>query len=219
MNSGLISAVQRDEKQKNRYHIYIDDTWAFSVHQDILIKYNLFKGTVIDAGLYDEVLQAEERHKAYLSALRLLGIRPRTAQQLEQHLTRKGHTSEIAREVRTACERQGYIDDWEYARRWVAERMRNRPRGKYALKMELLQKGIGNDIVESVLSDLDQREELMAARRWLEKRLRRNPSPLTPQEEQKLLLALMRKGFSHAVVHAIRQELSSRGGCIPEGDE
>ncbi|WP_126426547.1 RecX family transcriptional regulator [Brevibacillus marinus] len=219
MNSGLISAVQRDAKQKNRYHVYVDDTWAFSVHQDILVKYRLLQGTAIDADLYAEVLQAEERHKAYLAALRLLGARARTARQLEQCLTHKGYAPEIAREVRTACEQQGYLDDREFARRWVDERLRSRPRGKYALKMELLQQGIDKEIAESVLAALDQRQELTAARRWLAKRLRKIRTPVTPQEAQKLLLALQRKGFSPAVVQAMKKELSSSAECPEELDE
>ncbi|MBO8162542.1 MAG: RecX family transcriptional regulator [Brevibacillus sp.] len=208
MSSGLISAVRRDTKQRDRYHIYIDGEFAFSVHEDILIKYNLLKGTPVDGGLHEEVLQAEERHKAYLTALRLLGIRPRTAAQLEQYLTDKGYSSAIAREVRLLCEERGYIDDRDYARRWVAERIRNRPRGRYALKMELMQKGISMDIAEAALSELDQREELEAARRWLSKRLRREAElPSDSRQLQKILVALTRKGFSHAVVKAVRKEL------------
>lgn len=209
MKSGLISAVRRDEKQKNRYHVYVDGTWAFSVHQDILVKYQLLKGTAIDPGLYEQVLQAEERHKAFRAAVRLLGRRPRTARQLEQYLTQKGFAPEVAGEVRMMCEQQGYMDDRDFARQWIDERLRSRPRGKYALRLELLRQGIDKEIVESALDALNQQQELAAARRWLAKRLRKKTVPPTPSETQKLLLALMRNGFSPDVVQAMRRELSS----------
>lgn len=210
MKSGQITSVHRDMKQKQRYHIEINDEYAFTVHEDILVKYNLFKGTEVDEAFYHEVLVAEEKHKAYLGALRYLGIRPRTSSQLQSYLLEKGFEPKVAEEVCQRCVEQGYIDDKAFAKQWVDERLRLKPRSPYMLRMELQQRGVDRSIVEDAVSGVSKEAELEAARSLIEKKARRLQGPPNPDEERKLLSMLMRKGFSHSIIQQIRGELRQR---------
>lgn len=210
MKSGIITAVHRDIKQKQRYHIDVEGEYAFSVHEDILVKYNLFKGTELDEAFVREVLMEEEKHKAYLAALRYLGIRPRTTKQLEAYLQEKGYTSQVAEEICRRCQEQGYLDDNVFARQWVEERLRLKPRSAYMLRMELQQRGVEKAIVDDALRGVSQQDELEAARALIAKKRRRIDAPPNPDEERKLLAMLMRKGFSHSVVQQIKGELRQR---------
>jgi len=210
MKSGVITAIHRDNKQKQRYHIDLDDDYAFSVHEDILVKYNLFKGTELDEAFYREVLVAEEKHRAYLGALRYLGTRPRTKSQLHTYLLEKGFLSDVAEEVCGRCQEQGYIDDKAFARQWVDERLRLKPRSPYMLRMELQQRGVDRGIVEDAVRSVSREDELAAARALIEKKVRRLPGPPERDEERKILSMLMRKGFSNSVVQQIRSELRQR---------
>ena len=210
MTNGVITGVHQDQKQKQRYHIYVEDAFAFSVHEDILVKYNLFKGTEVDESFYQEIVLAEEKHKAYLAALRYLGIRPRTGNQLQSYLLEKGFSSEIAEEVCRSCKEQKYLDDQAFARQWVDERLRLKPRSSYMLRMELQQRGVEKAIVEEAVSAVSREDELSAARALIEKKVRRLQGPPNPDEERRLLSMLMRKGFSHTIVQQIRGELRQR---------
>lgn len=210
MKSGQITSVHRDMKQKQRYHIEINDEYAFTVHEDILVKYNLFKGTEVDEDFYHEVLVAEEKHKAYLGALRYLGIRPRTSSQLQSYLLEKGFEPKVAEEVCQRCVELGYIDDKVFAKQWVDERLRLKQRSPYMLRMELQQRGVDRSIVEDAVSGVSKEAELEAARSLIEKKARRLQGPPNPDEERKLLSMLMRKGFSHSIVQQIRGELRQR---------
>ncbi|WP_019119195.1 RecX family transcriptional regulator [Brevibacillus massiliensis] len=215
MKSGQVTAIYQDKKNRHRYQVYIDDEFAFDVHEDILIKYHLLKGTYIDETVGREVLQAEECHKAYLLALRYLGMRPRTTYQLEQYLVQKGFSEEVASQTSSRCAAQGYLNDETFARQWVAERLRNNPRGKYALRMELKQKGLPHEMIGGALGEVKQEEELEAARKFAEKRLRHEVLPLDRSKEQKLLAALLRRGFTPATVQTLRRELRE-GRFSPE---
>jgi len=210
MKNGTITGVHQDQKQKQRYHIYVEDSFAFSVHEDILVKYNLFKGTQIDEVFFQEVVLAEEKHKAYLTALRYLGIRPRTSSQLHTYLLEKGFSPSIAEEVCLSCKEQRYLDDQVFARQWVDERLRIKPRSSYMLRMELQQRGIEKSIIEEAVSAVTREEELAAARALVEKKLRRLSGQPNPDEERKLLSMLQRKGFSHSLVQQIRGEIRQR---------
>lgn len=210
MKSGLISAVHRDNKQKQRYHIDVEGEYAFTVHEDILVKYNLFKGTELDEDFYREVLVAEEKHKAYLGALRYLGIRPRTNSQLHAYLVEKGFSVQVADEICQRCQELGYIDDEAFAKQWVDERLRLKPRSSYMLRMELAQRGVDRGIVDDAVRGVSRDAELDAARALIEKKARRIEGAPSPDEERKLLSMLMRKGFSHSIIQQIREELRNR---------
>jgi regulatory protein len=210
MTNGFITGVHQDQKQKQRYHIYVEDTFAFSVHEDILVKYNLFKGTEIDEAFYLEIVLAEEKHKAYLTALRYLGFRPRTSKQLHTYLVEKGFTTQIAEEVCQRCKEQKYLDDQAFARQWVDERLRLKPRSSYMLRMELQQRGVDRGTVDEAVSAVSREDELEAARALVEKKVRRLQGPPNPDEERRLLSMLMRKGFSQGIIQQIRGELRQR---------
>lgn len=210
MKTGQITGVHRDTKQKQRYHIDVEGEYAFSVHEDILVKYNLFKGTEVDEAFFREVLVAEEKHKAYLGALRYLGIRPRTQSQLHAYLLEKGFLPEVADEVCERCRKEGYIDDKAFARQWVDERLRLKPRSPYMLRIELQQRGVDKGIVDEAVRAVSREDELTAARALIEKKVRRLTGAPDAAEERKLLSMLLRKGFSHGVVQQIRGELRQR---------
>ncbi|RNB59787.1 RecX family transcriptional regulator [Brevibacillus gelatini] len=210
MKGGQITAVHRDYKQKQRYHIDLDGEYAFTVHEDILIKYNLFKGTQVDEAFYGEVLVAEEKHKAYLGALKYLGLRPRTRSQLHAYLLEKGFDTRVADEICQRCEEQGYIDDEAFAKQWVEERLRLKPRSSYMLRMELAQRGVDKSIAEDAVQGISREAELEAARALVEKKARRIAGAPNRDEERKLLSMLMRKGFAHSIIQQIREELRQR---------
>ena len=40
----IITKVEKQKRGKHRYNIYLNEEYAFSVHEDILIKHRLNKG-------------------------------------------------------------------------------------------------------------------------------------------------------------------------------
>lgn len=206
MKPGVITSVQADVKNRKRYCIFLDEEFAFSVHEDVLVKYNLFKGKEIDQKQMAEIVREDEWHKAYLAALRYIGIRPRTEAQVLRYLSDKGFQRDVAEEVCERCRSQGYLDDRQFARQWVQERLLHKPRGKRALRAELQQKGITQEAMEESLASIGMEDEMEAARSYIRKKCRKK-TRWNETEERKLLQGLMRLGFGMNVVQRIRQEL------------
>ena len=48
------------------------------------------------------------------------------------------------------------LDDGEFARFWLQNRERHRPRGSSAIRWELLRKGVAREVVEDVLAGADE---------------------------------------------------------------
>ncbi|RAP30031.1 hypothetical protein C2W64_02586 [Brevibacillus laterosporus] len=204
--SGVITAVHRDSKRKKVYLIDLDNEFAFEVHEEVFIKYHLMKGTEVDSNFYAEVLRADQENRAYLAAINYLSYRPRSSMEVERYLVGKEFSSELAESMVEKCTQEGYLNDELFAKKWVEERLRLKPRGTYMLKMELKQKGIAPSLIEKVLGRIAYEQELDVARSLLRGKLARKTGPIDQKTEHKLLQFLLRKGFSHSLVQQVRNE-------------
>ena len=80
-----------------------------------------------------------------------------------------------------------------------------RPTSPRALRYELRQKGIANDIVEHVLADLDAEDSAYRAAQGQSRRLRGTERR---EFEKKLGAFLQRRGFSYDVVRTVLRRLT-----------
>jgi regulatory protein len=53
-------------------------------------------------------------------------------------------------------EEKGYIDDLKFANFWRQNRETHRPRGGRLIKYELLQRGVHEEVIDQVTTDLDE---------------------------------------------------------------
>ena len=155
---------------------------------------------MISAGNSDDA-----RHLAFLRALHFLKFRARSRRELLDYLVKKGFGPAIAARVVERLEASGLSGDAEFARLWVASRLRHRPRGKYLLAAELTQKGVAPDIIADVLSDVDEES---AARSAARTKLRQWRNRDAAEMFRKLLSFLRGKGFPHAMCRQIALEMT-----------
>ncbi len=211
----IITAIEKQKHHASRFNVYIDGEYAFSVHEDVLVKYRLLKGREIDGDEMREILQYEEENRARQYALKYLSYRPRTRHELIQHLLHKGFTEEICKQTANWCNEHGYVDDERYAFQWVEERMRLRPRGRYLLQQELLKRGIPALYVERALRQIPADSEEEAACELVEKKFIRQTYQQKDVDVDKVMgkagAFLQRKGFTSEVIrrtlHKLRQAL------------
>ncbi|MBG9803751.1 RecX family transcriptional regulator [Brevibacillus laterosporus] len=217
--SGVITAVHRDSKRKQVYLIDLDNEFAFEVHEEVFIKYHLMKGTEVDSNFFAEVLRGDQENRAYLAAINYLSYRPRSSREVERYLMDKEFSLELAERIVEKCTREGYVNDELFAKKWVEERLRLKPRGAYMLKMELKQKGIAPSLIEKVLGRIEYEQELDAARSLLRGKLARKTAPIDQKTEHKLLQFLLRKGFSHSIVQQVRNEWRTKNWTEEEDEQ
>jgi len=85
------------------------------------------------------------------AALRFLEPRSRSVAEVRRRLTQAGYRDELVEGAVSRLVDLGMLDDEAFARHWVESRDRAHPRGAIALRRELRQKGVPDDIVRVVL--------------------------------------------------------------------
>ncbi len=202
---GTITALEVQQRNKERVNIYLDGDYAFSLA--LIEAAKLKKGQNLTEDDIRSLRDDDEINKAIDRAVRFLAYRPRSVAEVRQNLAGK-HVPEAA--IETTIERlnaMGYLDDAAFARYWVENRDTFKPRGAVALRYELRQKGIADDIIETTLADLDTTDAAFRAAQEKARRLR----GLSRREFQtKLGSFLQRRGFDYATTQDVLQQLCTQ---------
>jgi regulatory protein len=130
-------------------------------------------------------------------ALRLIGVRARTESELHAKLVRGGAAGAVAQGVCSRLKELGYVDDEEFARRWLEERLALRPAGRRLLLSDLLRKGVPRQVAERSLTGYDAAAELRAALRLVTKQCQKYGGADSAERVRRCYRYLLGRGFDY----------------------
>jgi regulatory protein len=190
LTSGVITLLQMQKRNKDRVNVFLDGEYALAVSLNTAT--TLKKGQRLSAAEVEELKQDGETDLAFQRALRYLGMRPRSSAEIVTYLRRKEYDEQIVEAVVRRLHEHHYLDDEAFARFWVDNRNRFRPRGGQALRYELRQKGVERETIESTLEEQDEDGAAWTA---VEGKISRWAGLEKFEFEQKLMNFLARRGF------------------------
>jgi|AMFO01.1.fsa_nt_gi Uncharacterized protein conserved in bacteria len=155
--------------------------------------------------------EAKELARARAKAVRLLGPAPLTARQLTDRLRRRGFEAEVVTTVVTECVESGWVDDADYARRWL-ERRREQGYGRARIRAELIQRGIEEEVAAAALAEEEVGAELAAARRAGARKIRSLGTIRDDRDRAKLARFLAARGFNGHTARRIVEEVGEASG-------
>lgn len=198
---GHLTALSVQKGNPDRLSIFVDERFAFGVRREVAFRHRLKKGMEVSSELLIAVWRDEEAYRARDYAARYLGRRSRSRKEVSDYLLGKEFDEVVVAQTLAWLEEYGYVDDAQFAKLWVENRMKFRPRGKAMLRWELQQKGVARaEIDEAFQEELgDGETELEAAITLLQKKVGRKTLQFTYEEQAKLAQFLVRKGFSNSI--------------------
>ena len=192
--AGKITKLEFQKKNPDRVSVFLDGRFAFGLPAITAarLKRDQF---LSDAEI--ESLQAEDTvETAYGRALNYLSYRPRSRAEVTRYLEKRDLSESQIETVVARLERAGLLDDEAFARFWVENRERNRPKGPRALRYELRNKGISNKTIERVLVSVDvQDSAYRSAARKAQQLAHLDQGTFT----KKMIQYLARRGFDYEV--------------------
>lgn len=201
-----ITRIEPQKHREDRVNVYLDGAFAFGLDQEVVCEHHLHQGDTLTESLIDGVLLAEERTKAKQKVLDWLSRRSRSVSEIRRRLREKGVSERTSGKVIDDFLRVGLLDDEKYAFTYVQSRMQQRPSGKRLLRMELLKKGIEEDLAAKAIEEgYGNGSELEVARGLFRRRVNRYHGE-TRVMKKKSADFLLRRGFSWEVIDAVLQE-------------
>lgn len=198
----------------HRYNIYLDGEFAFGADEDLMVDWRLVPGKVLNTSDVERLLFEAEVGKLMERMYRLFNLRQRSGKEVRDYLRNlsfkrkvlgQEEISEAAIELLiNKLKQKGLLSDEQFAKAWVQSRRKTKKKGKIALKAELYQKGINQDLIEEVLEEESTPEsEKQLAQQALVKKIKTWRNLPLLEFRKKSYEFLLRRGFEYEVVREV----------------
>jgi regulatory protein len=213
-----ITKISVQQKNKERFNIFLDEEYAFAVYESTLLKYQLVKGKELDELDIEEILYSDQINKAYLSAVHYLSFRMRTEKEIEVYLKEKEIEPFVIKEIIVKLKEQSYLNDAEFAVAYVRTQVQTTLKGRQVISQELVEKGVAKNTIEDALMEYSEEEELEHAIKLVHKYSPKYKNDAFKIMIQKVEQALMRKGYSFSVIKVAIEEADLEEDVSEEWD-
>jgi regulatory protein len=200
--AGQITAIRVQKRNPDRASVFIDGEFAFGLEMAEAAK--LSRGQRLEDSEIAALQSVDEGGRAYESALRFLSYRPRSRSEVARRLAKHGFSEPAIEAAIDRLIRSRLLDDRAFAEYWIGNRERFKPRGRYALRHELRQKGVPSEIVDALLEEVDEADgAYRAALQRLDRWRRLDSGTLY----RKISAYLQRRGFGYAVIQQVWERI------------
>jgi len=197
-----VTRISPQKNKKDRFNIFIDEKYTFSLSSLELIKQCLAVGDEIQPDRFREIKKKALEDLFYEKSLNFLSYRIRSQKEISDYLIRysirkkldKSETIEFVPKILERLKKAKLINDKEFSI-WYTKQLSSSktPKGTYAIKSELFKKGVSRKIIDTIdFKALDKVSIGNLADIKYKKYKKNNPN----LAKQKTLQYLMGRGFS-----------------------
>lgn len=184
----------------------VRNTWHITVGGEILrLPDSLFQerplreGEELDLEEYDQWLLLRQYQPGLRYAVSLLAQRPYAANELQRRMLRLGYRPVTCEMVLCKLEKNGLMDDGDFARQW-AEARTKRGLGPGRITGELRSKGVTQEQAQAAMESLDPEAQMATAKAIAAKFLRSGKAGESRQKaDQRALAGLSRRGYPYGM--------------------
>lgn len=201
---------------KKRYKILLEGTsnLTIALYPSEVRRFGIKEGTFISEEHYaqiEDILYKRGKERA----LYYLKDSDKTSYQMKTKLKAGFYPDEIIDRILAFLIKYGYIDDYQYAKRFISYNISKKSILK--IKESLYVKGVGKDIVDDALESIYEDNSLancfdyegndnpqrVIIRKYISKKIK---ADMDNQYEGKIIMSLLRKGFMYEDIVNVLQE-------------
>lgn len=195
----IVTEIREQRKTEGKFNVFIDGEYAFALFPTDLAYFKIKENCEISEKTFNYIQETIIYIKAQDTALYYIGYKMRTEKEVRKKLEEKEFSETVTDKVIEFLKKYNYLNDEEYAKKYVKYREKSSPRSIFALKYELKQRGISDKILDNSNMD-DVVEETDGAYFWLMKKTKGN-LPTEFKEKNKVIQFLQRKGYRYNVIN------------------
>lgn len=192
----IITSIEVNKSVAAMAQVYLENNTCFCLPLKRIKLLDLCENKTITDETLEYILKYEVYDAAKSAAVKFLSFKLRTSYEITQKLIELGYNEEIVTKVIESLIEIDYINDYKYATKYISEKTKLQPKSIKMLSMELSCKGIPDNIISSVLEELNISEASIAL-----KLLRKRFSKQTFFDDKvitKMKSFLTNKGFSYS---------------------
>jgi regulatory protein len=201
----IVTRLRASERRADRIVLFLDGEPSITLPIDLAAALHIGQDLTADelATLGSEA----EYRKGLGACFRFLSHRPRSRAEIERYIARRSPDPAVSDRLLQRLAELELVDDTRFARWWVENRCRHRPRGKRALRFELATNGIPEAVIATALASIDEDD---LARQVAVRDARRFRSADVDTFRRRLYAHLLRRGFPTEVARSAVEAASDR---------
>jgi regulatory protein len=203
----VITSIEKQKKAKNRWNVFVDGEFFCGLYADTILKYGLHVNNDYSKTVLNEIKDYDEYIFGKDIALNYLSYRIRTVSELKKKLKEKKVSVKTTEKILKYLEESGLINDEEFARVLIEDRIKRKPVGIRVLKQKLYEKGvpkqIGEKVLENVFNNVDEKQLALINFKKLYPKIKDKEKQV---QKKKTYEYLTRKGFGYDVISEIVYE-------------
>lgn len=191
--------VKKDEKNVT---LFLDNNEKLFLSYEVFLKSGLRKNDDIPEDRISLLIDDNKKYFLKQKAFRYLGRRHHSSYEIKLKLKQKNYDSELIETIIEELEKGNYINDYEFAKIYSEENIRNKLWGKRKVEAELIKKGVERSIIARVVNECFPAEnEIEKAITLCEKKLRtlRNIKIEDGKLIPKLISFLISRGYDYEI--------------------
>ena len=199
--TNTITGITEQKRSPSRVNINLGGEFSFSLAK--IVAAWLSVGQTLSDEKIVELKRQDEFETALQKAIAFIDYRPRTQAEVERKLRKAEIPKATIAAIIERLSAFNMLNDRDFAQRWVENRAAFKPRGAFALRAELKQKGIPEEVIDEFLNDLDENNLARDAAGKKAAQLRDLP---WPEFRTKLSAHLSRRGFQYELINNVCRE-------------
>lgn len=199
--------IEKFTKKKNGdYTLSLSDNTKVSLHEDIILKYDLLLKREIDEEKLDYILSKNNDYTAYTNAIKYIGIRMRSIKEIKEYLKKKEVSDEVINEVVTKLKNDGYLNDLSFAKAYVLDKINLSNDGPKKIIDNLKKNNIKEEFIEDAISIFTDEIIDEKIEKLINKGVKHNSNKGAYLLKQKILNDLINLGYERS---SINKQLSN----------
>ena len=140
------------KKDDENVIIYLDNEEKLFLSYEVFLVNRLKKDMEISEDGFSFLIKENQKYFIKKKAFDFLGRRLHSFRELKLKLLKKKYDSALIDEVLEYIKGKNLLNDYEFSRQYVEEKIRIKSWGKNKIKSELFKKGISSEIIDEVLN-------------------------------------------------------------------
>jgi len=192
----------KQQKNKNRVNVYLDDKFGFGIDLDNFVLLHLKVDQELTDAEVTDIAKKAEYQKTLDKLIRFAMVRPRSQKEITDYFKRKQVHESLHEKLLEKLIHLELLDDVTFAKWWIDQRIQFKNKSKRVIQIELRQKGIDTNTIDDTFGEIVIDEEKMA-KELLDKKMYKWKNLESRERKQKMSQYLAGKGFSWEVIDSI----------------
>ena len=195
--------IDKIEKTKSGKYKLTLDNQVITTYDDVLLKNNLLYKKDIDDKVLEQIGKDTEYYDAYNKTINYIMRKIRSKEEIKKYQEKFDLKKEDNEHIIKHLEEIGLINDLNYAKAFISDKLYLSNDGPDKIREELLSELIPVEIIEDELAKIDSNVIEDKARKLITKKLKSNHKYSNYQVKQKIVIDLVNMGYNRELIWKI----------------